>query len=140
VSVVFSLFSLGVFAWSVRNAAALRSRSTVDASGPCVVGADDRGAVLVAGGTGFVGTALVTELRREGRRVIVLSRDPLAARGPVGGPVRVVDRLDDLPDETRIDAVVHLAGARVLGLPWTKSRRRVCAVIEQSAATATIRP
>jgi uncharacterized protein (TIGR01777 family) len=80
--------------------------------------------VLVTGGTGFVGSALVDELVREGRRVFVLSRDVLQARGRFGRSVTVIDRLDTLPKETRIDAIVHLAGARVLGLPWTAARRR----------------
>jgi hypothetical protein len=81
--------------------------------------------VLVTGATGFVGQALVAELCREGRRVIVLSRDLRQARGMFGPGVWVVDSLDAIPAETRIDAVVNLAGARVLGLPWTAARRRV---------------
>lgn len=38
--------------------------------------------------------------------------------------IRVVGRLDELPPDTPIDAIVHLAGARVLGPPWTTARRR----------------
>jgi uncharacterized protein (TIGR01777 family) len=122
-SAVFGLCSLGVFAWSVRNVMALRAHPRVDVAGAGTAPTPDRGAVLVTGGTGFVGSALVAALRRDGWRVIVLSRDPLAARGLWDSEVRVVGRLDDLPDETRIDAAVHLAGARVLGLPWTAARR-----------------
>lgn len=36
----------------------------------------------------------------------------------------MVDTLDAIPSETSIDAVVNLAGARVLGMPWTQARRR----------------
>jgi uncharacterized protein (TIGR01777 family) len=82
-------------------------------------------AVLVTGATGFVGQALVAELCRDGKRVIALSRDLRQARAQFGEGVWVVDTLDAIPSETRIDAVVHLAGARVLGLPWTAARRRV---------------
>jgi len=81
-------------------------------------------AVLVTGATGFVGRALVAQLRRDGVRVIALSRDLAQARATFGADVWVVDQLDAISAETRIDAVVNLAGARVLGMPWTAARRR----------------
>jgi uncharacterized protein (TIGR01777 family) len=86
---------------------------------------DGPGAVLVTGGTGFVGSALVARLRHAGRDVIVLSRDPRGARRRLDEAVRVVGSLDELGDETRLDAIVHLAGAPVIGPPWTAARRRV---------------
>ncbi len=82
-------------------------------------------AVLITGATGFVGRALVAELAGQGRHVIVLSRDPRRAGATFGPGVWVVETLAAIPAETRIDAVVNLAGARVLGLPWTAARRRV---------------
>ncbi|HEX7686763.1 MAG TPA: NAD-dependent epimerase/dehydratase family protein, partial [Burkholderiaceae bacterium] len=115
-SVLFTLFAIGVGAWAVRNGMAVaalgrscRSASTVPADAPH----DPRiaPAVLVAGGTGFVGRALVARLVRERRRVIVLARDLVQARADFGPRVWVVDRLDAIPPETRLDAVVHLAGA-----------------------------
>jgi uncharacterized protein len=124
-SIVFSAFSLGVFAWSLRNLLALRA--TRNTPHPAVrQGPPEHEAqtVLVTGGTGFVGSALVNELLGEGWRVILLSRDLLQARATWGNAVTVTDRLDSIAAETRIDAVVHLAGARVLGMPWTAARRR----------------
>lgn len=125
----FSLSSLGVLMWSVRNILAVRhlarlAEPTEDAPAtvPQAIG---RSTVLVTGGTGFVGSALVRQLVREGRRVIVLSRDPVQARALLGRSVWVVEQLDDIPAETRIDAIVNLAGASILGAPWTKARRRV---------------
>jgi hypothetical protein len=100
--------------------------------GPAPTRPDAPATVLVTGGTGFVGRALVANLVRDGRRVIVLSRDVLSARDLLGPDVTVIDRLDTLSAETRIDSIVHLAGARVLGIPWTRRRRhtlvesRVC--------------
>jgi uncharacterized protein len=36
----------------------------------------------------------------------------------------VVTDLDQIDAQTRVDAVINLAGARILGLPWTRGRRR----------------
>ncbi|MBB6577688.1 uncharacterized protein (TIGR01777 family) [Comamonas odontotermitis] len=129
---MFSVASVCVLAWSVRNALAVRTLgatahcndSIPPAQGAVLQGLGQQ-TVLVTGGTGFVGQALVQRLLREGRRVLVLSRDPLQARAALGEGVWVVDRLDDIPCETRVDAVVHLAGAGILGAPWTAGRRRL---------------
>jgi uncharacterized protein (TIGR01777 family) len=123
-SVLLTLYGLGVGAWSLRNLLALRRLARV-AEPSTTVAARRQPAVLVTGATGFVGRALVAELCRNGRRVIALSRDLRSARGLLGPGVWVVDTLDAIPAETRIESIVNLAGARVLGLPWTAARRRV---------------
>jgi uncharacterized protein (TIGR01777 family) len=82
-------------------------------------------AVLVTGATGFIGSALTRDLIHEGRRVIVYSRNVAKAKRKLGPAVWVVDRCEDIPSDTRIDAVIHLAGAPVLGTPWTTRRREM---------------
>lgn len=72
--------------------------------------------VLVTGGTGFIGRHLCPILQSRGWKVIVWRHR------------------DELPDET-VDAVVNLAGARILGPPWTKHRRRV--LMESRVGTTT---
>jgi len=126
VSLALSVCAAGVAAWSVRNALAVRALGRVVIPAPAAPSRDDRirPAVLVTGATGFVGTALVEQLRRDGRRVIVLARDLLQARA-LFDDAWVVDRLDDVPSETVVEAIVNLAGARVLGQPWTRARRAV---------------
>jgi uncharacterized protein YbjT (DUF2867 family)/ligand-binding SRPBCC domain-containing protein len=54
------------------------------------------GTVAIAGGTGFVGAEIARELRRRGRKVIVLSSRGEAARGqlPDGIEIRVADVRD----------------------------------------------
>lgn len=119
----FTAMAAGVWAWSVRNALAVRRLGDVPAPAvlPVPRGAE---AVLITGGTGFVGRAVVARLRAEGRRVIVLTRDVRQARLQFDPAVTVVGSLDEIASETRIGAIVHLAGARVLGRPWTAARRR----------------
>lgn len=121
---LFTAFAAGVWAWSLRNALAVRRLGRETPSAPPT---PPRGAqaVLVTGGTGFVGRALIAQLRAQGQRVIVLTRDVLQAQLQFDDPhVRCIDSLDAIAPETRIAAIVHLAGARVLGRPWTAARRQ----------------
>jgi len=119
----FGFSGLAVGAWSLRNALAVRRLPRQGPAAPARLPSGP--AVLVTGGTGFIGSALVREWLAEGRRVIVHTRDPVQARRTFGPAAWVVDRLDDIPQETHVAAVVHLAGAPVLGAPWTAARRRV---------------
>ena len=73
--------------------------------------------VLVTGGTGFIGTALVQQLLAAGHRVTVLSRKPASAQALFQGRVQVVRSANDLPSDARLDAIVNLAGAPVVGPP-----------------------
>ena len=125
VSWLLTLYAAGVGGWSLRNAAAVvRLFRPSRAAAPAVP--PGRGpAVLVTGGTGFIGQALVRRLAADGRRMIVWSRDARRARALLGSGVQVIERLDELLPGTRLAAVVNLAGAPVAGGPWTRARRRV---------------
>jgi uncharacterized protein (TIGR01777 family) len=80
---------------------------------------------LVTGGTGFIGQCLTAALLAGGHAVTILSRrQPSSAMLPAEG-LTYITRLEELPRDAGIDVVVNLAGARILGLPWTAGRRRV---------------
>jgi uncharacterized protein YbjT (DUF2867 family) len=69
--------------------------------------------VLVTGGTGYIGQALVPELLRRGHRVRVVARAASLARVPVGAEAVAGDVLDQasLAQALRAgDTVVHLVG------------------------------
>jgi uncharacterized protein (TIGR01777 family) len=79
--------------------------------------------VLVTGATGFIGRQLCRRMIGDGDRIIVLSRDQQRARDMFGPHARVVTSLDEIAASQLIDAVVNLAGAPILALPWTEARR-----------------
>lgn len=81
--------------------------------------------ILVSGGTGFVGRALVLRLRRDGHAVTVLARDAARAASLLGTEARIVstNSPDVLAAEVeRAHAVISLAGEPVIGR-WTTKRR-----------------
>ncbi|HEY4014589.1 MAG TPA: TIGR01777 family oxidoreductase [Polyangiaceae bacterium] len=95
--------------------------------------------VLVTGGTGFIGRALVAALQSRGDETVVLSRRD--------GPGRVPwDALEH--EVARADAVVHLAGEPIAEARWTperiarirESRVGLTAAIARTIAGASHKP
>jgi uncharacterized protein (TIGR01777 family) len=119
----FTLSSVGVFAFSIRNAIAVRQLAGIvpPAGAPQMPSGRT---ILVTGATGFIGGTLVQRLLARGDRVFVFTRDARHSRALFGESVTHVERLGALPKETRVDAVVNLAGAPIIGLPWTRARRK----------------
>ncbi len=118
----FTLSSVGVLAFSIRNAIAVRALARIALPVRTQQVPSGR-TIFVTGATGFIGTSLVPRLLARGDRVFVLTRDERQSRALFADQVTHVERLDALPKETRIDAVVNLAGAPIIGLPWTRARR-----------------
>jgi uncharacterized protein (TIGR01777 family) len=79
--------------------------------------------VLVTGATGFIGSRLVAALGGAGHRVIALVRNPARAE-MLPPPFTVITSLDQLPDDTVIDAIVNLAGEPIGNGLWTGEKRR----------------
>ncbi len=118
----FTIASVGVLAFSIRNAIAVQALGKIPPATTAPQSGSGR-TVLVTGATGFVGAPLVERLLARGDRVLILVRDERQSRAHFADRVTHVERLDALPRETRIDAIVNLAGAPVIGLPWTRGRR-----------------
>jgi len=148
-SVAFSVFAAGMAAWGLRDGlASLRHFRPAEWVRDPIVAAESasgRG-VLVSGATGFIGGHLVRALRRRGDAVWVWTRDADRALDRFGPHVHIVTSLAEIPAATRIDAIVALAGAPVIGPPWTRARRQLLmdsrvkttqALLDWSATRAT---
>jgi uncharacterized protein (TIGR01777 family) len=120
-----ALAAVGVTASGVRDvAAARRAPRLVEADpAPLADALKGRHAVLVTGGTGFIGRRLVAALVATGHDVTVLTRSPVSAAN-LRAPLRVITSLDQLADDARVDAVVNLAGEPIADGLWTARKRR----------------
>ncbi len=86
--------------------------------------------VVLAGGTGFIGSALVDAMLKRGDQVVLLTRDLPAAQRRWDGKVdaRLWNGRDPGPWVLAVDgadAVVNLAGDSVAGGRWTPARKLV---------------
>ncbi|MFZ3079174.1 MAG: TIGR01777 family oxidoreductase [Bellilinea sp.] len=82
--------------------------------------------ILLAGGSGLIGSALTRKLLADNYTVTVLSRNPQAHSGPqgirfVGWDGRSAAGWGSLVNET--DAIVNLAGVNLGGSLWTRKRK-----------------
>jgi uncharacterized protein len=121
----FTIVSAGVLAWSVRNTlAVLRHRRPPEwVREPLQTHTPSGRTILITGATGFIGGHLVRRLSARGDAIIVLTRNPQRALDRFGPHARIVTDLKCLPTSTPLDAIVNLAGAPILGLPWAQKRR-----------------
>lgn len=79
---------------------------------------------LITGGTGFIGLALITELKKASHHIIALSRNARKAQITLDPDVRVIESLDEIDASEAIDCVVNLAGEPLFGGLWTKTRKQ----------------
>jgi len=75
--------------------------------------------VVIGGGGGYIGQALVASLLADGHEAVVLSRRPGESRGPG----RAVAWQRAAAEVDGADAVVNVAGVSIGGPRWTRSRK-----------------
>lgn len=94
--------------------------------------------ILVTGATGFIGQHWCRGTIERGDRLIVWTRDAERARDLYGPRASIVTALEQLPSDQRIDAIVNLAGAPIMGAPWTQRRRALLLSSRIDTTTALI--
>ncbi|MEC4750251.1 TIGR01777 family oxidoreductase [Methylomicrobium sp. Wu6] len=81
--------------------------------------------ILVTGGTGFIGKALVKTLIGRGHQVAVLSRTPKSVEQQCGPEAIALGHLSLLAPEMPIDVIINLAGAPIFDVRWTEARKQL---------------
>ena len=76
--------------------------------------------ILLTGGTGFIGSALVAALQARGDELIILSRHARDSRSGC----RFVRSLDEIAADEEIDAIINLAGASLAARRWSAAYKR----------------
>ncbi len=101
--------------------------------------------VIISGGTGVIGSALVAQSAAEGHEVIVLSRNPSPDKQPPG--VRVVQWDAKTADGwgewmNGADVVINLAGEPIgsgtIPSPWTDDTKRKIEMSRRNAGEALV--
>jgi uncharacterized protein (TIGR01777 family) len=117
--------AFGTALFGVRDlAAAARTLRLRDADpGRLAAGMPRNSAILVTGGTGFIGSRLIAALAAAGHDVTVLTRRRENAAA-LPAPLRIVTDLAQIPSSARIDAIVNLAGEPIGNGLWTRAKRR----------------
>ncbi|HGO5853459.1 TPA: TIGR01777 family oxidoreductase [Mannheimia haemolytica] len=78
--------------------------------------------ILITGGTGFIGTELVKQLKTESHRLTLLTRDNEAKSQDQ--QITYCYSLDAFADLNDFDAVINLAGEPIFDKRWTEEQKR----------------
>lgn len=81
--------------------------------------------ILITGGTGFIGSALVANLSQQGHNITVLSRNTNSVAKICGTGVNAVGSLKELTPEDSWQVVINLAGAPIFDRRWTAGRKQL---------------
>src|SRR5262245_2517672 len=78
--------------------------------------------VLIAGGSGFLGKALTSSLRRDNHQVLVLTRRAPKSSGQIQWDGKTTNGWGHIVNE--VDAVIHVAGFGLQHWPWTRKQKQ----------------
>lgn len=81
--------------------------------------------ILVTGGTGFIGSALINALKEHD--ITVLSRNPAKASQNLGSRINAVASLDQFDNLDDFNAVINLAGEPIINKRWSpQQKKKIC--------------
>jgi len=85
--------------------------------------------ILIFGGTGFIGTELIKKLKYQGDYLILVTRNIKLNSRAYYGVDEIIEYQEgmkslDLQCLRNLDIIINLAGESILGLRWTKKKRK----------------
>lgn len=84
--------------------------------------------ILITGGTGLIGQALIEELLQFEHQIVLFTRDKSIAKHRFSTPTphleSIVDNVDDI-DFNNLDAIINLAGEPIVNKRWTEKQKQV---------------
>lgn len=84
--------------------------------------------ILIFGGTGFIGAQLIKKLKAEGNYLILATRKKNNENKKLNIVDEIVEYREDeytvLKEITAIDVIINLAGESIIGLRWTKEKKK----------------
>jgi len=93
--------------------------------------------VLITGGTGLIGKALIKTLKHNNANITVLTRDCVKASKILGNHINFIDELK-LSTIENLDTVINLAGEPIANKRWTANQKnKICQSRWNITATLT---
>lgn len=80
--------------------------------------------ILLTGGTGFIGQALVKRLLLQNHQLTIVSRNPEKAAALFGKSVTIWSSISQWQANTHFDSVINLAGEPIIDKAWTVKRKQ----------------
>ncbi len=81
--------------------------------------------ILITGGTGFLGSALIHQLQSENHQITVLSRSKNKVTQQFNKQVIAITDLKQLSSNDTFDVIINLAGAPIFDKRWTDQRKQI---------------
>ncbi len=81
--------------------------------------------ILITGGSGFIGRALLPNLQSQGGLISVLTRDNQRAQQKNPTDVRWIEDLQSLPEQQPVDLLINLAGEGIADRRWSPQRKQL---------------
>lgn len=84
--------------------------------------------ILIFGGTGFIGTQLIKNLKAEGNYLILATRKKSTEKAKLNMIDQIIEYRENeytaLKEIGAIDVIINLAGESIIGLRWTKEKKK----------------